>query len=566
MKKSILILFVLLPVLLWPQYNEKNILIKQANRYLVQRHYERANQIYEQILTDFPVDAGVVDMYVSNLIRTSKIDKAEEQLNKYAQQITDLIRIKLRTSILISQGKLDKAEELCLDFLAQNAGSINSYRTLSSIFEQFRQYEIAVNILLQARKVTKDDHLYSREMALDYQNLKEYEKSVEEFFKLVSRQKGYTNYALSRLKQMLQDDDSLISKLEKESSKYEDENIIQIVAQCYAEIKDYDNALLKYEKLAPNILNNFAISMKSMGNLEVAKRAFVRYVEREHDVAKQATANMQIADILITLGDLETAEKRLLKIYNDKNLQGSHYRFRTKANSDARLLLSEIAIIRNDDSNKIVNFLEDAKKYSYNLSQKNDIEYKIIEYLMLIGNFEDSKYRLQALLSQQESGTDSYKMGFYYSYLLALMQNDPASDSLLGEILINLPEKEQANDALNLFVVSSLLKPEQKSSFFAAYRQMQLHKIEAAVDSLLLIFQETNNEEMLLLAGEWAELGNLTDDANYVFSQEFKNPILQNYARLKLAELHDDKELCRTFLQNNPQSIFSPGFRKILEN
>lgn len=564
--KIILVLILLLPTVLFSQYSEKSILLKQANRYLVQRQYERANQIYEQILTDFPFDAGVVELYISNLIRTSKIEQAEIQLEKYLPQLPDLIRIKLKITILNSKGKPDKAEKLCFNYLAENPGNINAYRTLAGLFEQFRQYEIAVNILLQARKIAKDDHLYSRELALNYQNLNEYKKSIEEFFKLVAKQKGYTNYALSRFKQMLQKDDSLISNIEKESRKYEDENSIQIIAQCYAEIKDFDNALLKYEKLSPATLQNFAHSMKAAGNYDVAKKAFTQYAEREHDVAKQATANMQVADILIILGELECAEKTLLKIYNDKNLQGSKYRFRTKANSEARLLLAEIAVIRDEDSNKVVNFLEEAKQFSYNVLQKNEIEYKIIEYLMLTGSFDDSSNRLQALLTQEEKGTESFKMGFYYSYLLALMRNDSAADSLLGEIVINLPQKEQANNALHLFVVSSLLKAEQKSRFFAAYRQMQLHKIGSAVDSLRMIYNDTKNEEMLLLAGEWAEQGNFIDEAVEIFSQDYENPILQNYARLKLAEFNNNKGICRTFLQENPSSVFSPGFRKILEN
>lgn len=563
--KKLFLLLILLPVLLHSQYNEKEILLKQANRYLAQRQYERADKIYEQLLSENPDDIIVMELYVSNLIRMSKIDKANQQLQNYGEILPELTRVKLQTSIYLGTGKIPEAKAKCLEFLTNKAGNINAYRTLAMIFEQYRQYDIAIEIYSLARQVTKDENLYTRELALDYQNLKEYKKAIKEFLKLADSQKGYVNYVLSRLKQILQEDKLLISNLEQESNKYQNDNIQHMVAQCYADIKDFDNALLKYEKLSPELLYNFALNMKLSGEAEIAEKALNRYLEREKDVARKATASLDLAEVEIGLNKLDEAERVLLKIYNDKNLQDARYRYRTKANSQARILLAELGKIKDENETKIIEFLEEAKQFTYNITQLNEIEFKIIDYLLMKGNFEESKKRLQALLSREESGTETFKMGYYYSYLLAMMQNDSAADSLLSEILINLPERKEANDALNLYVVSSLLKPPAKKKFFAAFREKNQYKIESAVDTLLAVFQDTQNEEMLLLAGEWAYYGNIQEKADIAFSYDYKNPILRNYALLRRAEIYNDKDLSRSFLQQSPHSVFSPEFRNILE-
>ena len=58
--------------------------------------------------------------------------------------------------------------------------------------------------------------------------------------------------------------------------------------------------------------------------------------------------------------------------------------------------------------------------------------------------------------------------------------------------------------------------------------------------------------------------------ATEIFSHEYSKPDIQQYAALKLVEIEKDKtekkNYSRDFLQNNPQSIFSPQFRRILVN
>jgi len=74
---------------------------------------------------------------------------------------------------------------------------------------------------------------------------------------------------------------------------------------------------------------------------------------------------------------------------------------------------------------------------------------------------------------------------------------------------------------------------------------------------------------MLILAGDWALQSGDFFFFEIIFSQEFKNEILADYALLKLTQLTYDREerniMITEFLKTNSQSVFSPGFRQLLE-
>ncbi len=75
---------------------------------------------------------------------------------------------------------------------------------------------------------------------------------------------------------------------------------------------------------------------------------------------------------------------------------------------------------------------------------------------------------------------------------------------------------------------------------------------------------------MLFLAAEWAMQAGDNSLASELFAHEYSDSELQQYADLKLVELEKDHSVqvnnSRDFLQNNPLSVFSPQFRRILGN
>ena len=260
--------------------------------------------------------------------------------------------------------------------------------------------------------------------------------------------------------------------------------------------------------------------------------------------------------------------KQKKSLYNDKEIGKGQYRYKTRATRQCRELLAEISLMQDAPENEILKFLEEAKDYAYNQKEKHELDFQIIHYHTMIENYSEAKKILSKILEQEEPGSDIFKLGYFYSFQLALMEQDPAADSLLAELMINLPEHPGTNDALFLADLKTTFADDW-IGFLGAYRLKMLHKDKKAIDKLIEIHTSSENEKILFLAGEWAVNINVAT-AEIIFNTEFQDEILQEYVVLKRAQIAENKQvkqnISREFLKANPQSIFSPEFRKLLKN
>ena len=562
--KKILIILIVLPGVIFGQLNEKEILKKQASSMISRRQYEQANRIYEKIMEDYPVDASTAELFITNLMRMSKFDQAEEKLIQYNSILPDLAIMRLKLPILLGRGNFKEARKTALAFLNNNKGNIIFYHNIAQIFSQYRQNETAIEIYEMVRNIAKDDYLYTRELAQSYNNAGSYEKAIVEYFKLLEKQSGYSNYILNRLQTILQEDEKYIKTIKLESKDHPETNARELYALCLAAIGEFEQALLQYDELDAEKLSTFARKMKIAGNLDVAELAYKRYLKKVKSPPKSANARIELAEALIMLNRFSDAKEMLLLVYNDKEIKKSNYKYRTKANRQCRELLADLVLREKGNEEEVISYLEEAKHYTFNQVERNEIEFKIINLLMLIENYEESKLRLANILKTEDPGSDTFKKGFLYSYLLAVFQKDAAADSLLGEIIINLPEDEAANDALLLANIIPEMNPDDVDKFLAAYRQKLIYRVDEAITLLQEMYDNSNNEEMLFLAGEWAREADKDDLAITFFSHQYKDEIIGEYAQLQLTEITADSKMKNEFLLSNPQSVFSPKFRMII--
>ena len=330
-KIKFIFLLLIFSISLFSQYDEKTIYLKQADNLTKRKQYEKANEIYEIILEKFPIDYRVVRKLINNFLITSKLEKAENLLDKHQSIFPEIDKTTLRITILIRKGKPAKAFNLSKNFLKENSGKINYYRVISSVFEQNRQNENAIKILIKARNIAGDEYLFTRELAANYQNVKEYDKAIQEYLKHLEQNKSYFHYVVNRLKRILDDDEKQIKAVEQFVKYSENEQVIEIFALSLAYIGNYEQALLQYDLLDKNKLKNFADEQFASDNFEVSEQAYNQYIQKIKEPNLIADARIKIAQIFILQNNLQEAEKILLQIYNDKELQKVKYRYRTKA-------------------------------------------------------------------------------------------------------------------------------------------------------------------------------------------------------------------------------------------
>ncbi|MBN1948994.1 MAG: hypothetical protein JW784_04555 [Candidatus Cloacimonetes bacterium] len=566
-----LIGFILLTVLtvnLAADFDEREIYLKQASQLTLRRQYDKANEVYLRLLADYPGDAEIVLKLVTNYITLNKLPEAEILLAENRQVLPALDYTQQMIIILLAQAEMKKAETLAKDFLRANPGQVNAYRTIGSAFERYRQYEQATAFYLQARQVTQDDYLFTRELANGYENMKSFALAIPEYLKHLERNKAYFHYVLNRIKIMLEEDSNQILVLRKFSSTSQDPQVQEILALALAEIGNYEESLLEFTKLPPEKTLDFAETLTFQENFEYALNAYHNYLERETTPNLKADALIEIAEIHLIRNEFDTAENILQQLRNDQSLQDRKYRYKTRANRYCRELLATLAQYRGQPLAIVIDYLNEAKEFANNAREKQEIDFKIVHLQTMNENFQEARSLLTEVLKNEEKSTEIFKQGYFYAFLLALMQNDPQADSLLSELLINLPESPYTNDALNLAVTAGSLQENHKTAFLAAYRQNQLLKCKEAVAQLEQLHEETGNEEFLIIAADWAARCELSAKAWELFSREYSSEDLSQYAALNQVKLTSEQEsryvLITEFLKTWPHSVFAPAFRTML--
>ncbi len=571
MKKIIFIILLILTCNTFADVNENDILKRRAKQYRSRKQYEKAISLYETILENDPNDIDNIRNLVLILIQTSKIEKAEKLLNSYKNKMQEDLHFHLKLMILLHKAEFAEAQKWSNKFLNKRKGNINSYGNVAKVFEQYRQYETAVEIYQNARKIAGDENLYVRELAYDHQALKDHKNAVREFVRLVENRNSYSAFVFSRFKTMLKEDVSVIRYIKDTTGKNKNPVIKELYALCLGEIGEYEKALKEYECLPAENILKFANYIENNGRSDIAIKAYNIFLDRSVNIIENAKTKIRLANIYIEQNELTKAEEILLELYRNKDLKLKKNRFKTRANRQCRELLAQIYLMRNASQKEIIQFLEEAKEFTFNKKEIGEIEYKIIHLLIMNEKNDLAKEKLENVLKNENSGSDIFKKGYYYSFLIAVMTNDAESDSLLGELLINIPGDEVTNDALLFFQSTNQFQnDEDRKDLLKAYRKRSLYENSEAIEILRSIYDRSKLEDMLFLAGEWAMQAGKMKLALEIFSHEFSKPDMQQYAILKLAEIEKDKtekkNYSRNFLQNNPQSVFSPQFRMILGN
>jgi thioredoxin-like negative regulator of GroEL len=566
---TLLLLSVIMTTLLYSQYDHKRVIMNQIRRLEARREFAQTLPMYEDLLETYPEDEDVITGYFNTLINLDRIDDAAELLDKYEPVLTPDSYTRHRIIVLIRQGKRKEAGDLGLNFLRRNEGVVNLYRDFAFVYERQREFDTAVVILLKGREVTNDDYLFAIELARNYDNLTRYPDSIREYIKHLERNSGFLYFVTNRIKAILDEDSKQIDTIKDLLAATENDILAELYALSLAHTGDYQEALIVYQKLDPEKLNKFADELHKGGDIELARQAYQKYRETINDPAKSADVAIKIALLYIGENDLQKAKNVLAEITEDKRIQNRQVRFRTRANRQARELLAEIAVRLDKPQELILGLYDEAKEFAFNRNEQKEVDLKKVHYLTMSEDYEHARSLLQSILKDEQSGSQIANYSYYYVFMLELMSEKNPSDSLLAELIINIPGSDLTNEALFLTVLFHEMNPNVRDPFLKAYRQKSIYKDNMALETLLAIDEALVDEEIMIISGQWAlEMGN-TELAGQLFSHPFQNDTLAGYAALQLAEISrreekNYREILTAFLSQHPLHVFSPKLRLLL--
>ncbi len=561
---------------LWgEEIKERDVLIRQANRLTATRKYMLANELLDKILVKSPGDVEVITKMINNHLLLSEFDKAEQLLEEQRRYLSGYAELQYEVRILLAKSQPEKAYTKADQYLDKNIANLKSFEELAGLFESYRAHDQALEFYLRGREAAGDPNLFTRRIANTLDNAGRYREALPEYLKQADQFKSYKHYVLSRVKKMLDKDESLVELIADFRMSNDNSTIIEIYAEALAYIGDTDAALQQFLLIDNELLIRFGKQQAKLGSYDIALDAYQTYIEHSENPSKAADAKYQSAEIMIAKNDYQQARVVLNDLYADSELRKDKFRYRTRVNLKSRILLSRMSLILDKDPDKALRFLDEAEAFAYNEKERNELAFKKVELNLFLAQYNEAELNLNQSIDDDNRESDAYREGVYYRYLLALFRSHESADSHVREVLIYLPGDKRVNDALMLNIHVGKLNESSQSDdnlpgdkLLDIYREYSLFRSKEQVDSLLLLASETESEVLYVLALEWAIQTGYEEIVSEVAVREFLQQDYQQFAKRREAECSENSEVTQSivtnFLSENPQSVFSPQFRRLI--
>ncbi|HPX66529.1 MAG TPA: tetratricopeptide repeat protein [Candidatus Syntrophosphaera sp.] len=564
MKRFLLPLaFLLVLIPLWGQYNERDILNQQAYQMLGQRQFAEAEKIFLQVLEKYPDDANSVLQLLNIYFQTSQLDKAENLLRQHRRILPANQATEQEILLLVMQGRPDDAWNLGQTQLSRMNHSESTYRLLASYFERRGFYDHVLRLYEEARARRGNPDLFRLEIANAALNYRRFEQALREYLSFLEKNPSNIYFVNNQCKTILRENPELIATIGEFAETSANPIIKELYANALLSQNRAPEALEVYKNLPPERLLSFAEQQYAALNDEVALPAFEHLAGISTETLERNDYRLRQAFIHFRSGrHVETDSLLRAVIADSLMLERKNYQ-RRGVNLNARKLMAENSLALTKSTATAKTWYEEARRFCGSAYDRQNIDLALVRLLAIDQDFETALAILNGVNEPKHLETRDY---LRFSVEL-LRGNTDVADSLMNEYVIRWPGGVYVNDAIYQMMFVLELSGKDLDSFHLANRMMLLGD-PAAVDTLAAVFASTDDEELLILAVEWAILLAEPDKALNLLEHDWQDPVSAEYAallRLKLSKAEDEAQrFARDFLTANPGSIFAPKFRMSL--
>ena len=547
----------------WGQYNEREILTQQALAQLGVRQFAEAEKIFLQILEKYPNDTNSVLQLMNVYFQTSQLDKAEELLKRYRRSLPENQGTEQEIQLLIMRGKPEQAWNLSQAYLQRQNYGEGNYRLLASFFERRGFFDQVLRLYRDARKQLGKPDLFRLEMANSALNFRQFDVAVSEYLTWLEQNPPNLYFVNNQCKTIIKEDPSMLRVIGNHVRGRDSEVLRELYANILVSQQEYLQALEIYKQLPLDKLIRFANEQFTAQNDRIALPAFEYLGSLDGDAFDRNEYKLRQAQIQFRNGNYGSSTQILLQISAEPKMRERQNLFRKGVNLATRKLLAETALATAKDIPAALDWYGEARQFCNNNYDLQDVDLAVVRLLIIQQDYDQARQKLLQVREPRHGETRDYLL-----FTLELMRgNTELADSLMNDYLIAHPAGAFANDAIYQMMLVLGLQEADKESFFGANRLMMLRD-PAAIDSLQSVFLRNGDEELLILASEWAILLARQDKAKTLLEHEWQDEVCAEYAALLKLVLTTDGEseqlMARDFLKNNPDSIFAPKFRQSL--
>lgn len=290
MLKYRLIIFLgfILPLSLAPaqvQGNEATMKLRLAQSFERAGEWEQAIPLYESLLFSDPRNFVYYDALRRGYVQLKEYDKAIELIRyRLTLEPANTLLASSLGSVYFQKGEERTADSIWQAIIRTNPTNAGLYRMIAGQMMEYRLYDRAISLFLQARQVIRDDFLFAAELANLYGAFQQYENAAREYVSLLIQQPRQVADIQSRMSLFLTRPEALpaVVKTIREAVAEKPELVAlrQLYAWVLVEAKDHRAALDQYRIIDQRLkaggveLFNFAQRTLAEGEWGIAGTAF----------------------------------------------------------------------------------------------------------------------------------------------------------------------------------------------------------------------------------------------------------------------------------------------------
>lgn len=547
------------------QYNEKQILLKNASDMIKVRKYTLAEELYQEAIVKFPDDSDVIIALLELYIKNNKGEEGTTLLRDKAKLIPKSKEIQYQITFLLMEKKYDVALTKAQAYLRSN-NSPTDYKSLGSLFQRYRGNSQATELFLAGEKLYPKQFPF--ELADSYYFERDYEEAIKYYLISLENNIGHKSLINSRISSIIREaPNSILALIDYFGT---DNDKLQITKDNLSIINVYVDALLNTGRfdIALAILNKFeakdlytkAEQFKRIKKYSISKTLYELTLDKEEELNNYYRYSFNFAKMLFESGAYVKADSLVNTIIGSDSDQ----RYKRNVMFESYLLKAELTKRNEKMSNQYEKYLDKSEEFAYNNNQKQKLKAKLSYYKILKEEFPEAKKSLEQLA--RFGYNDNY---FFNYYLYEVFQDGAIADSLATELIIVSPESDFTLEMIELKYLLKGLEQKDKKLFLDAYRSEKLNLAEQADSLYQEVYSSSKNEYFVIKNAMMNKENNNIDRSRELLSNNFEDEFCHDFAKLQLILLEDEnsqmaKDMARNFLTQYPNSSFAAEIRQIL--
>lgn len=244
---SIAVLLVVGTETLCPQTQDAATKFRLAQAFEQTGEYERAAQLYRELLGKEPGNILFLDGFQRMLVQLKRYDEAVQLLQQ--RLVTAPKDLNLRTSlagVYQRAGREREAKQEWENILAGDPSNVNLYRIVASSMIEYRLMEQAAEVYRRGRVACQDPMLFTIELAQLRSAMMDYEGASRELVNWLLKNPTQVSFVQSRLASFVGKPDgrsAAVKVVEESLRDHRDVHLYELLSWLSLEGKEFDRAL-----------------------------------------------------------------------------------------------------------------------------------------------------------------------------------------------------------------------------------------------------------------------------------------------------------------------------------